>query len=351
MDMDMANKRLRIGMIGCGEIAAATAKGIRDAEHAEIAAVMDVSEVMARDLAETYGVPWTCDAAELLARDDVDAVYIAIPHYLLPRLTVQAARAGKHVLCEKPMATTLADADRAIAACAEAGVFLSIAFDAQITPSLQQVRRMIADGVIGEVIGTRIVYLGDKPDSYWTSGWSGRIATDWRTSKEKAGGGVTVMNAIHDINTVRYVTGLEATRVYAEYGTFATPVEVEDYLLATLRYTNGAVGHIEVGSCIKGGGQDAGPGIRIYGSEGQLVINKGIRGYTLRDVEGLQKGTWQDVLPFVPYARTPIVDAFATAVLSGRQPLVSGQDGRAALQIVLAAYQSGASGVPVSLER
>src|SRR5207248_5485086 len=123
----MAGERLRIGMIGCGEIAAATAKGIRESEHAAIAAVMDTNAAMAEDLGRRYDVPWTADAAELLAHADVDAVYIAVPHYLHAPLTVQAAQAGKHVLCEKPIATTLADADRMIAACAEAGVFLSIA--------------------------------------------------------------------------------------------------------------------------------------------------------------------------------------------------------------------------------
>src|SRR5947209_6197870 len=162
------------------------------------------------------------------------AVYIAVPHDLHAPLTVQAAQAGKHVLCEKPISTTLADADRMIAACAEAGVAFSIAFDAQITPAYQRLHDLIARGAIGEVIGTRIVALIDKPASYWSSGWSGRIATDWRVSKEKAGGGVMVMNSIHDINTVRYVTGLEAQRVYAESATFATPVEVEDYIVATI---------------------------------------------------------------------------------------------------------------------
>src|SRR5579875_930730 len=180
----MATETVRIGMIGCGEIAAAMAKGIQAAEHAAIAAVMDVNEGMARDLGTTYGVPWSCDAAELLAREDVDAVYIAVPHYLHAPLTVQAAQAGKHVLCEKPIATTLADADRMIAACAEAGVFLSIAFDAQITPAYQRLHALVMEGAIGDVIGTRIVALIDKPASYWSSGWSGRIATDWRTSRE-----------------------------------------------------------------------------------------------------------------------------------------------------------------------
>src|SRR3954447_20898647 len=158
----MGSERLRIGLIGCGEIAAATAKGIQEAEHATIAAVMDTNEAPAEDLGRTYDVPWTTDAAELLAHSDVDAVYIAVPHYLHAPLTIQAAQAGKHVLCEKPIATTLADADHMIAACAEAGVFLSIAFDAQLTPAMQRLRDLIVAGAIGEVIGTRIVALVDK---------------------------------------------------------------------------------------------------------------------------------------------------------------------------------------------
>lgn len=345
----MTAERLRIGMIGCGEIAAATAKGIQEAAHAEIAAVMDVNEAMAGDLAATYGVPWTSDPAELLARDDVNAVYIAVPHYLHAPLTEQAARAGKHVLCEKPIATTLADADRMIAACAEAGVALSIAFDAQITPAYQRLRDLISDGAIGDVIGTRIVALIDKPASYWSSGWSGRITTDWRVSKEKAGGGVMVMNSIHDINTVRYVSGLEATRVYAEYGTFATPVEVEDYIVATIRYDNGAIGHIEAGSCIKGGGRDGGAGVRIYGTEGQALLGNTIQLYTSREVEGQEPHTWHEIEQVELYARVPIAEAFATAVLSGTPPLVSGADGRAALAIVLAAYEAGQSERPVAV--
>ena len=346
----MAADRLRIGIIGCGEIAAATAKGIQVAEHAEIAAVMDTNEALAEDLGRTYDVPWTTDAAVLLAHSDVDAVYIAVPHYLHAPLTIQAAQAGKHVLCEKPIATALADADSMIAACERADVFLSVAFDAQIMPAMQKVRDLIATGAIGEVIGTRIVALIDKPASYWSSGWTGRVATDWRIAKEKAGGGVLIMNCIHDVNTVRYVTGLEATRVYAEYGTFATPVEVEDYIVATVRYTNGAIGHIEAGSCIKGGDPHKGAGIRIYGSAGQILLSNPPRLYTTREIAGRQPRTWQDVGErFVPYARTSIVEAFAAAVLNGHRPPVSGQDGRAALALVLAAYQAGAEGRPVEL--
>ncbi|HKC74473.1 MAG TPA: Gfo/Idh/MocA family oxidoreductase [Chloroflexota bacterium] len=129
------------------------------------------------------------------------AVYIAVPHDLHAPLTIQAAQAGKHVLCEKPIAATLADADRMIAACERADVFLSVAFDAQIMPAMQKVRDLIATGAIGEVIGTRIVALIDKHASYWSSGWTGRVTAAWRISKEKAGGGVLIMKCMHDVNT------------------------------------------------------------------------------------------------------------------------------------------------------
>ncbi len=343
-------ERLGIGIIGCGEIAEATARSIPATVHAHIAAVMDTNAAMAQDLADRYGAPWTTDAADLLARPEVQAVYIAVPHYLHAALTIQAARAGKHVLCEKPIATTLADASAMIAACSQASVALSVAFDAQVLPVMTALRDLIAGGAIGTVLGTRIVALVDKPASYWESGWTGRVKTDWRLSREKAGGGVLIMNCIHDINTVRYVTGLEATRVYAEYGTFATPVEVEDYLVATVRYANGAVGHIEAGSCMRGGGADAGTGARIYGTEGQIVLSNPPRLYATRAVSEQPANTWQDIgTAREAYARSPIVEGFAAAVLEGRPPPVSGHDGRAALEVALAAYQSGHDGRPIEL--
>src|SRR5579859_5617925 len=133
----MLRDRLRVGMIGCGDVGERSAGGLRDAEHAELAGVVDVDEKVARNLAEQFNVPWTCDVAELLGRSDVDAVYVAVPNHLLASICIQAAQAGKHVLCEKPMATSLADADRMLAACAQAHVALGVAFEAQLTPNMQ----------------------------------------------------------------------------------------------------------------------------------------------------------------------------------------------------------------------
>ena len=333
---------LRVGMIGCGEIAVQTAKAIAAAPSAAHVLVMDVDPRVAADMGATHGVPHTTSVEELLASPDVDAVYIAVPHYLHAPIALQAIAAAKHVLVEKPIATTLEDADRMIAAASSRGVILSVAFLGQGDAQLQRVRGLIQSGGIGKVVGSRIVLRSDKPEGYWTGGFTGRIATDWRSSKQKAGGGVLIMNTIHDLNTVRWLTGLEVTRVYAEYGTFATGVEVEDFVALTYRYDNGAIGTLEAGSAVRGRDPLREPD-RIYGSEGQVLLSNPPRVF--------QNGEWRDLEPVegVLDPRTAAVEGFARAVLDGIPPLVSAEDGRAALEIVVAAYRSGEEARPVHL--
>jgi predicted dehydrogenase len=343
--------KLRIGMIGCGEIAVQTAKGIAAAANAAHAMVMDVSARVAADLGATYGVPHTTDAAELLTDPQVDAVYIAVPHHLHAPLALQAIAAGKHVLVEKPIATTLADADAMIAAARAAGLTLSVAYHAQVDATCRRVRALVAAGAIGKVVGTRIVARSDKPASYWRGGFTGRIETDWRASKAKAGGGVLIMNTVHDLNTMRFLTGLEAVRVYCECDTYTTPVEVEDYAAVTYRYDNGAIGTLEAGSTIRGK-DPVGARNRIYGEAGQLILGKTPHIYTTAEVAGLQAGAWQE-LPApggdADGSRRAMVEGFAGAVLAGAPSPVRGEDGRAALEIVVAAYRSSQDHQPVTL--
>jgi UDP-N-acetyl-2-amino-2-deoxyglucuronate dehydrogenase len=349
----MAGPGLRVGMIGCGDVGERSATGLRDADHTELAGVVDIDKVVARTLGEAYNVPWSRDPAELLARSDVDAVYVAVPNHLLSSIVIQAAQAGKHVLCEKPMATSLADADRMLAACSEAHVSLGVAFEAQVTPELQRLHRIIAAGGIGNIIGTRIIAMLDKPDTYWAYGYDHRTATNWRSSKSKAGGGMLITTHIHDINTVRYLTGLEARRIYAEYGTFVTQVEVEDLAFATIRYDNGAVGLIEGSSCIKGNGMDRDVANYIYGSEGQVRLADTLSIYTTREVDGLSPGIWHEIgkpPDSLAVGRVRVMDGFGSAVLEGRPLPVSGRDGRAALAVALTAYQAGAQGIPVDVD-
>ena len=344
-------ERLRIGMIGCGEIGVATARGIEGAGRAAHVMVMDRDERLAADMGAKYGIPWTADTAEILANPKVDAVYIAVPHHLHAPLTIEALEAGKHVLVEKPIATTLAGADAMIAAARARSRLLSVAFLAQVDDRIIAVRRLIERGAIGRVVATRIVARLDKPESYWSGGYSGRASGDWRVSRSTAGGGILIMNTSHDLNTVRFVTGLEVDRVFSEFDTYVTPVEVEDFIGLTYRYRGGAIGTLEAGSAVRG--RDPAREVdRIYGEHGQILLGGAPEVYVVEGFEDLGPGRWQPVggdRSERADERVALIDGFASAALDGHAPPVTGEDARAVLEIVVAAYHSGRTHQPVHL--
>jgi predicted dehydrogenase len=346
---------VRFGVIGCGEIAMETLQGIAMADNAEVAMLMDVSPKVLADLQELYSAPTTTNAEDVFANPDVDAVYVATPHDTHVSLGIKAAEAGKHVLMEKPITTTLADADALIEACWANDVRLGVGYFAQVDGPSAAARDLLRSGLLGEIMAVRFVVDSDKPASYWTGGYTGRVRTDWRGSRQRAAGGILIMNLSHDINTVRYVTGLEVQRVYAEADTFNTPVEVEDTIAVTLRYENGAIGSIHASSAARGGSYDRATGPRIFCTKGQIVlprsgVDEPVRVWMENAPEGSEASKWQD-LPFAGEAvsRRAIVARFAQAVLEGVDPPCNGQDGRAALEIVLAAYQSAETNAPVTL--
>ena len=218
-----------------------------------------------------------------------------------------------------------------------------MALTAQVDRDCLAIRRLIADGAIGEVIGTRIVLRIEKGPWYWSGGYTGRVRSDWRGSKARAGGGLLIINTVHDLNMLRFVTGLEVTRLSCEYDTLATPVEVEDIVSVAYRYANGAIGAVDACSAVRG--QDPFEEIyRIYGDAGQIIRGSPPRIFVTNAVAGLTRGVWQDV----PVAadgprgdRVAVVDGFARAVLAGEPPPVRAEDGWAALAFITAAYRSG----------
>ena len=152
------------------------------------------------------------------------------------------------------------------------------------------------------------------------------------------------MNTIHNIDYVRFITGLEVERVYAEYGTLATEgIDVEDVAFATLRYTNGAIGLIEALSCAAGSyGPGQWGGDRIYGSHGTLVLTEPLRLYTKLDGFAFPTYQWVDV-PSKEMERDDrklFIEDFVRAIIEGKQPPVSGHDGLVSLAVVEAAYAS-----------
>lgn len=341
----MSEQALRIGMIGCGEISnKATALGIAAAANARLEMAMDVREEIAADMGEQYDVAHTTDLDVLLGNEAVDAVYIATPHYLHAPLSIKALEAGKHVLVEKPIATRLEDADAMLAKAEQVGRKLYVAYSAQVSDQMVQLREWIAQEMLGRVMGIRIVYRADKDPSYWDGGFTLRVHDDWRRSLDKAGGGPLIMNTVHDLNTMRFLTGLEAARVYAEFGTFTTPgIEVEDYITVVIRYQNGAIGSLEAGCTLPG--RDPGGAVnRIYGETGQVFFApQAPRIYLREGWGGIPGGEWWEMPAEAPdpAPRKTMIEKFARSVAEGVDRMATGWDGRQALEIIVAAYRSG----------
>jgi len=339
------SQELKVGMIGCGEIGVTNARSIDKAKNARISMAMDVVDEVAKDIGERYNARYTTDVEELLASPEVDAVIISTPHYLHAPLTVQAARAGKHVMVEKPIAISLEQADEMISACEKSGVLLSVCFVSRYSANCIKAKELIEQDVIGKIISVKMSAMSDKPENYWHGGYSGRVKNDWRVFKDKSGGGYLIMNLVHDIDRLRYITGLEAVHVYSEYDTFATDVEVEDFLTVVIRYNNGAIGSIDGSSCAKGRESF---GNRIYGMEGQIVCGNPLRVYTTKSVEGLEANKWNDIKVEQPYdSRVRFIEEFAEAVFAGKEPPITGYDGKATLAIIVGAYKSGEIKAPV----
>jgi len=340
---------LGVGLVGCGDIAPAHAKALRKTKHVKLVACMDVVEASAKSLGEEYGIPSTTQLDDLLARPEVDLITIATPAFTHRDITAKAAAAGKAVLCEKPIAAKLEDAEAMITSCAQAGVPLSTCFPLRYLGAAKWLRELITAGAFGNVVWIRMRALGEKKPSYWTGGFSGRTTTDWRKSKSASGGGIVITNLIHNIDLARAITGLEAARAYAELGTFATDVEVEDIGAATLRYESDAVATIEGSSTYFGGSDE--PAMAFLGKKGQARFQLwgGTPEVFLTEAYGdIPAREWVK-REFQDDTHVAFYDDLAQAVAAGRTPPVTGEDGRAALEIVLAIYRAGGTGQPVIL--
>ncbi len=348
---------LRVAQVGCGQISAAHFKSYAESPLVELVAVADADREAATAAAAANGdVPWTQRFEDVLERDDVQLVSIATPHYLHAPHVIAAARAGKHILCEKPLTTSMAAADEMLAAAADAGVTLGMWLPFRYQAHVLIARALVRSGAIGEIVNIRLPDVHNKVIDYYQRGVGGRARpSTWRGDRQTSGGGALIMNAIHQIDGLRFVTGLEATRVSAEWISFTGLAEVEDMIAVLLRYSNGAIGTIDTANYAPGGGEPS--VLRLYGSRGQLQLTtRGLRAYVPEAVTGLDgvpdlvAGEWQDVPATQERdSRTRLLEDFVVAVTTGAPPPVTGADGRACLATVLAAYESAGSGRSVSL--
>lgn len=341
-----ASGHLRIGLLGCGDIAVRNAAAIAAAPNAELVACFDTVPALAEELGRVHGCTPEPAAESLLARNDVDAVFLAVPHHLHAPLAIQAAEAGRHVVVEKPPANDLSAAVEMVRAAERAGVVMSICFPHRYGPNVAAAKRLIDAGALGEFGGALLTFLSDKPASYWLGGFSGRSVSTWRGTRAHAGGGVLIMNLSHYIDLIRYLVGVEADSVTAVAGREHESAEVEDSVSISVRFANQALGSLF--GCSAARGIAGTTELHVWGRDGHIAVEPRLRAYTLRAVDGLRPARWQSLDSFGSVnIRAVFVSRFATAVAEGKPPDIGVEDGLSVQAFIEAAYRSVETGTAV----
>ena len=336
------------GIVGAGIIAAVHADAIALLPDARLVAVTDVAADPARDFAAARGCAAEPSLDDLLARRDVDVVCVCVPSGLHAEVGVRAAKAGKHLVVEKPVDVTLAAADRLLAAARQAGVTLTVMSQHRFDPGVTELKRLIDDGALGRLVLGEASTKWYRTQAYYDAApWRGTWAMD---------GGALLNQGIHYVDLLRWCMG-PAVEVTAVCTTQAHDIEVEDTALAIVRFASGAVGTI-------GATTAAYPGfpqrLEITGTQGTATVEDGQLVRTaLRGAADPASAPGPAQNPAQATAADPaaldsavhaaqLADLLAAAD-EGREPAVSGQDGRDALEIVRAVYESSRTGRPVRL--
>lgn len=331
-----------LGVIGCGWAASEIARVSVDLPQLRIVAAMDADPVRAAAFGEQTHATVHGSIEALLADRGITTCYIGLPHALLAPTVEKALAASKHVLCEKPLALDAAEALRLGAMAESKGLKLCVFYELRRAGTVELAKRLLNEGAIGEPRLVRIRTVIDKKLSYW--GQPG--ALNWRASKAQAGGGVLMMNSVHQLDTLRYITGLEVVRVSGETDTFTAPGEVEDSVSATLRLSNGALVNLTAAAHSPGAvGEET---IEIDGTSGRLDLPDP---FGDRPVRLYRDGAWETIEVPRPDSHALMLADFLAAVIDGREVPAGANDAAAALEVVNGVYRSAVEGRSISLAK
>jgi 2-desacetyl-2-hydroxyethyl bacteriochlorophyllide A dehydrogenase len=338
----MQKRPLRFAAIGCGDIGLSNARAIACSRNAELALVYDSVSALAEAAAARHGGAIASSLSEAFDKERIDAVFLSVPHDLHAPMINEAAAAGVHIVVEKPLAVDLDSAVSSVRAAGSAGVTLSVCFPYRYESAPAAALKLVEAGALGTFRGATIVFHADKPQSYWQGGFSSRANSPWRTSAERSGGGVMIMNLTHFVDLLRHISGCEAIEVSA-FARVPPDAEVEDEIAASVRFENGAVATILGSASTRGA-----PGTRvdIWGENGTLQLEPEARIYTERAVPGLLTSRWNTLPTDNRDVRTLFVERFCAAVLDQQEPDITARDGLAVQAFVEAVYRSVRSGRP-----
>jgi len=349
---------LRVGIVGCGNIADNHVAAYRSIPGVEVIAVCDVDLARARSFAAERAIPAAAGSVADLVALGIDALSVCTPHPTHEAVVVEAAAAGVHILCEKPISTSAAAAERMIAAASDGGVTLAVVFQRRFWPGAQRLRAAIDSGLIGTpMLGHCRVLLHRGRDYYDSAPWRGTWDAD--------GGGVLMTQAIHYIDLLQWFMG-EPVEVYGSAGAFVLgdAIEVEDTAAAVITFASGAVATL---SATVAATPNLGTELTVTGTTGATVTIGEYPEGSDADTEiwavpgqeevrsVLAEGGFRpdksvaEVNASLQHLHRRQIEDFVDAVRTGHEPAVTGAQALRSLQIVEAVYASARTGRPVRL--
>lgn len=332
--------KVRVGLIGSHFISTVHFESLQRVPDAEVIAVASRTEANVKQFAEQRGIrEWFTDYRKLLEIDELDMVVLGIPNDLHCEVTVAAASAGKHVVVEKPLATSLAECDRMIAACEQANVKLMYAEELCFAPKYVRLKQLADEGALGRIF---LVKQSEKHDG---------PHTDWFWDVQRSGGGVMLDMGCHGIEFARWMLGKpRITRVYCDLKTqmHADRTRGDDTSLLILDFDNGATAYIEEAWSKLGGMDDR---AELHGTGGVayadvlhgssiLTYSKSGYGYAVEKAGGTQGWSFTMFEELWNYGFPQEMAHFVACVRDDREPLETGHDGRIVMETLFAAYAS-----------
>jgi predicted dehydrogenase len=332
LNAQSSTRKIGYAVIGLGRIAGHFLPAALSTTNSRITGLVSGHRDKADGIAAQYGVPpgsiYNYENFDEIAHNPaIDAVYVALPNSMHAEYTIRAAKAGKHVLCEKPISTNVAEAESMIAACKAANVKLMIAYRCHYEPTNLKAIKLIRDGALGQVQAIESPF-----------GFNIR-AGEWRLSKKLAGGGPLFDVGIYSLNACRYLTGEEP----ADISAYASVIdhdgrfnEVEENVAWTMKFPSGIVA-----SCTTTYGANMGGYFRVYGSKGWLQVDQAFV-YEGLHLRAEFSGTKLDELN---PARDPShfqaeAEHFSNCVLNGLDPQSPGEEGLSDMRYITQIYRS-----------
>ncbi|SER51053.1 Predicted dehydrogenase [Gracilibacillus ureilyticus] len=340
---------LKVAIIGTGAIADAHIHAyLKFQKRCKIVAFSDIYVEKARKKAEKFQLDIKLyeDYQEMIAREDIDLVSVCTPPYTHAEIAVNSMDNGKHVLVEKPMASSLEECDRMIASASSNKKILSVVAQNRFTTPMMKLKKILETELMGPVVHTQV-------DSYW---WRGHSYYDlwWRGTWEKEGGGCTLNHAVHHIDIFQWMNGMpdEVTSVISN--TSHDNAEVEDISIAIAKYKNGSLAQITSSVVHHGEEQQLifqGKNARVSAPWKVVASRSKENGFPVPDYDLSNQidETYKEIPDLEFEGHSGQIDNLLNAINNGTEVLVDGEQGRNTLELITAIYESATLGKTISL--